>query len=313
MDLAELSSSLAGIVREVAKGVVTIYTVAPTLDIFFGGGAIAGSGSGFVIGEGLVVTNYHVVRNAGRVELVYSDGVRESAEILAYDPSRDIALLSSRRIMSPLRLGDSDKLSPGELVLAIGSPLGLVGPSISLGVVSAVGRSIIDEPSGVFLEDLIQTDAAINPGNSGGPIVNMKGEVVGVTTAIIARAQNIGFAIPVNSVRRFILMLQRFGRPVRAWIGVYVAALTPELSSSLGVPVKEGVVIARVVPGTPAYRRGLREGDVIVRARGRQVKRVRDLREAVEDSAGEGCVKLEILRGQRKMEDCVPVLLEEIS
>ncbi|MCX8195676.1 MAG: trypsin-like peptidase domain-containing protein [Acidilobaceae archaeon] len=312
MDIARLSESLAELVREISRGVVTIYTVVPTLDLFLGG-AWAGAGSGFVIGEGLIATNYHVVRGASGVNVVYSDGTKEGAQILAYDPTKDLALLTAERRVSPLKLGDSDKLRPGELVLAVGSPLGMAGPSISLGVVSAVGRSIIDERAGIFLEDLIQTDAAINPGNSGGPIVNMQGEVVGVTTAIIATAQNIGFAIPVNSVRRFILMLQRFGRPIRAWIGVYVAALTPELSSSLGVNVKEGVVVARIAPGTPAHRRGLRPGDVIVRARGRPVRKVRDLREAVEDSAEEGCVELEIIRGQRKIEDCVPVLIEEIS
>ncbi|MEM1677344.1 MAG: trypsin-like peptidase domain-containing protein, partial [Nitrososphaerota archaeon] len=118
----------------------------------------------------------------------------------------------------PVRLGDSDKVRVGEIVIAIGSPLGLLGPNVSLGVVSALGRTI--EGEGIILEDLIQTDAAINPGNSGGPLVNVEGEVIGVTTAIIPFAQGIGFAIPINTVKRFIEMIYRYGKPVRAYIGV---------------------------------------------------------------------------------------------
>ncbi|MEM1939584.1 MAG: trypsin-like peptidase domain-containing protein [Acidilobaceae archaeon] len=313
-NLSGLSRALADIVREVSRGVVTIYTVRPALDAFFGLRAVAGAGSGFIISEGLIATNYHVVSGATRVEIVYSDGLRDIGSLLAYDPSRDIALLQTRRRdLEPLKLGDSDKIEPGELLLAIGSPLGLAGPSISLGVVSATGRTLIDEESGVILEDLIQTDAAINPGNSGGPLVNMNSEVVGVTTAIIARAQGIGFAIPVNSVKRFIAMIEKYGKPFRAWIGVYAAPLTRDLASIMGIDIVEGVVIAKVIPGTPAHRFGLREGDVIVKARGRSIRSVRDLREAIEDSISEGCVVLEIVRRQRKFEECIPIVIEEIG
>lgn len=314
MAIRDISRALAEVVREVSSSVVTIYTVRPSLEAFFGLSPLVGAGSGFIVREGLVVTNYHVVKGAGGVEIVYSDGVRGSGRVVAFDPSRDLALLSiDRRDVKPLRLGDSDKLEPGELVLVIGSPLGILGPSISLGVVSATGRTLVDHESGVILEDLIQTDAAINPGNSGGPIVNVSGEAVGVTTAIIARAQGIGFAIPINSVKRFMAMIERYGRPFRAWIGVYVAPLTAEIASMLGVNVKEGVVVVRVVRGTPAHRYGLREGDVIVKAGGRGVKSVRELREAIEDSVEAGCVELEIVRGYSRFEDCIPVVVEEVS
>ncbi len=286
----------------------------PTLESFLGLAPLVGAGSGFIVREGLAVTNYHVVKGVGGVEIVYSDGVRGRGRVLAHDPTRDLALLSiDRRDVKPIRLGDSDKLEPGELVLVVGSPLGLQGPSISLGVVSAIGRTLVDQESGVILEDLIQTDAAINPGNSGGPIVNASGEAVGVTTAIIARAQGIGFAIPINNVKRFMAMVERYGRPLRAWIGVYVAPLTAEIASMLGVDAKEGVVVVRVMPRTPAQMYGLREGDVIVKAGGRSVKRVRDLREAIEDSVDQGCVELEVLRGYSRIEECVPVVVEEIT
>jgi serine protease Do len=313
LSVRDLSRALADVVREVSRSVITIYTVRPTLESFFGLAPMVGAGSGFIVREGLAVTNYHVVRGASGVEVVYSDGVRGSGRVLAYDPVRDLALLSiDRRDVKPIRLGDSDRLEPGELVLVVGSPLGLQGPSVSLGVVSAVGRTLVDQESGVILEDLIQTDAAINPGNSGGPVVNASGEAVGVTTAIIARAQGIGFAIPINSVKRFIAMIERYGRPLRAWIGVYVAPLTAEIASMLGVTVREGVVVVRVMPRTPAHIHGLREGDVIVKARGRRVKSVRELREAIEDSIDQGCVELEVLRGHTRIEDCIQVVVEEI-
>lgn len=310
MNLRELSDSLSSLVSEVSGSVVTIYTVKPSIESFFGLQPLRGAGSGFVIGEKLIATNYHVVGGASEVEILYADGMRESGEIVAFDPSRDIALVAVERSVRPLRLGDSDRLAPGELVLVVGSPLGLAGPSISLGVVSAVGRTISDQASGIVLEDLIQTDAAINPGNSGGPMINARGEVVGMTTAMIMGAQGIGFAIPINSIKRFVSVLKKFGRPIRAWIGVYVAPLTPGLSAMMRAGVSEGVVVMRVVPGTPAYRRGLREGDIIVRARGRPVRSVRELREAIEDSVEDGCVELEIVRERRRLEDCVPIVVE---
>ncbi len=313
MSIRDLSRALAEVVKEISSSVITIYTIRPSLESFFGLAPLVGAGSGFIVREGLAVTNYHVVRDARGVEVVYSDGVRGEGRVLAQDPGRDLALLAvNRRDVKSIRLGDSDKLEPGELVLVIGSPLGLQGPSISLGVISAIGRTLVDQESGIILEDLIQTDAAINPGNSGGPIVNANGEAVGVTTAIIARAQGIGFAIPINTVKRFIAMVEKYGKPLRAWIGVYVAPLTAEIASMLGTPVREGVIIVRVMPRTPAHMYGLREGDVIIKATGKRIKNVRELREAIEDSVDKGCVELEILRGRSRIEDCIPIIVEEL-
>jgi len=177
-------------------------------------------------------------------------------------------------------------------------------------VISAMGRTIVGED--IVLEDLIQTDAAINPGNSGGPLINVSGEAIGVTTAIIPYAQGIGFVIPINSVRRFLDMLKRFGRPIRAWIGVYVAPIDVSTARLYSLPVTEGVVVVTVVPGTPASQARIREGDVITSANGKPVKRVKDLREAVEDSIDKGFVELEVVRGRTRYHIKVPIVVEEL-
>lgn len=308
--LQRFSDDLARIVDGVKESVVTIVTEIPQMLSLFGYQAVTGYGSGFVVAPGYIATNAHVVRDAARVAVLYYDGVSEEAEVVAADPYRDLALLKVDRAVKPLPLGDSDSVRVGEIVLAIGSPLGLPGPSVTLGVVSAVGRTIVGE--NIVLEDLIQTDAAINPGNSGGPLVNVRGEVVGVTTAIIPYAQGIGFAIPINTVKRFIEMLKRFGRPVRAWIGVFVAPVNPRMAYAVGSPVSEGVVVVRVAPGSPAHVAGIREGDIIIKAGGKPVKSVRDLRLAIEDSIDKGYVELEVVRKRTRFVVEVPIAVEEL-
>lgn len=308
--LARISSDISRLVEDIKESVVTIITEIPHLFTLFGYRPFTGFGSGFVIEPGYIITNAHVVRNAVSVNVLYHDGSSEEAAVLAVDHQRDLALLRVRRNVKPIELGDSDTVKVGELVLAVGSPLGLPGPSVTLGVVSATGRTIVGED--IILEDLIQTDAAINPGNSGGPLINVEGQAIGVTTAIIPYAQGIGFAIPINSVRRFLEMLRRFGRPVRVWIGVYVAPLNPTTASVLSLPASEGVVVVRVVPGSPAYRARIREGDVIVKANGKSVKSVKDLRIAIEESIDKGYVELELYRGRSIIKLEVPIMIEEL-
>jgi len=308
--ITKISSDVAKLIDEVKESVVTIVTEIPHLFTLFGYRPFTGFGSGFAIEPGYIITNAHVVRNAATVNVLYYDGSSEEATVLAVDPHRDLALLKVSRAIKPIKLGDSDNVKVGEFVLAIGSPLGLPGPSVTLGVVSAVGRTIVGED--IILEDLIQTDAAINPGNSGGPLVNAEGAAIGVTTAIIPYAQGIGFAIPINTVKRFVEMLRRFGRPVRVWIGVYVAPINPSTAFALSLPISEGVVVVRVVPGSPAHRARLREGDVIVRANDKKVKSVKDLRTAIEDSIDRGYVELEIYRGRSLIKIEVPIVVEEL-
>jgi len=285
------------------------------LDILGLSQPVRGIGSGFVIGEGLAVTNAHVVGNAGSVSVLYPDGERGFGRVIARDSSRDLALvILDRRDARILRMGDSDRVRIGEIVFAIGSPLGLPGPSVSMGVVSAVGRTIagVSAEGEFVLEDLIQTDAAINPGNSGGPLVNLEGEAIGISTAIIPYAQGIGFALPINHVKRFIQLLSKFGKPVRAWIGVYVAPLTQEIARSMGIGAKKGVIVVRVVPGSPAHEQGIQSGDIITRAGENEISKPLDLRKAIEDNIDKGEIKLEIIRRGRIMRLAVPIYIEEL-
>jgi S1-C subfamily serine protease len=307
LKLEELSDEIAGIVGKVKDSVITVATEIRVPLLFFGYESLKGFGSGFIVGRNVAVTNAHVVRGASKVTVTFSDGYSSEAEVIVADASRDLALLAIPEYKPPIELGDSRELRVGEIVLAVGSPLGLFEHSVTLGVVSATGRNIYTEE--LMLEDLIQTDAAINPGNSGGPLVNLRGEAIGVTTAIVPYAQGIGFAIPINTVKRFILMVERYGKPVKAWIGVYVAPLNPSIAGFYKLGVSRGLIVARVIPGTPASRRGLREGDILLEANGRALARASDLREVVEESIDKGYVTLKVLRGGKVFEVDVEVLV----
>lgn len=313
VDIRGLSERISEIIEEVKESVVTITTVRLTIDALFGLAPAQGVGSGFIISsKGYIVTNSHVVRDATKVSVILPDGESVEGSVIASDPRRDLALLVvDVEGLKPMRLGDSDKIKVGEIVFAIGSPLGLPGSSVTMGIVSAVNRTIIGED--IILEDLIQTDAAINPGNSGGPLVNVAGEAVGVATAIIPYAQGIGFAIPINTVKRFLDMIARFGRPVVAWIGVYVAPLNKYVSKVYRLPVEEGIVVADVVRGGPAYRVGIRRGDIISKANGKKVNSAKDLRAAIEESIDKGYVILEIIRENRVYEVEVPIAVEALG
>ncbi len=299
------------IVEKATQGVVMIRTVAIAYDIFLNPVPVPGIGSGFVVSKGYIVTNAHVVGELREVNVVYFDGRKELGRVIARDPYKDLALIRiERRDVKPLKLGDSDSLRIGEIVFAIGSPLGL-GPTVTMGVVSGIGRTI--EHERLVLEDLIQTDAAINPGNSGGPLINLRGEVVGVVTAIVPYAQGIGFAIPINTVKRFIELVSKFGKAVRAWIGVYTTSINPQLASLYDLPVTEGLLVVRVVPGSPAYEMGIRAGDIIVEANGEKVTRISDLRKAVENSIDRGYVELKIVRDKTTYRLKVPIAIEKLD
>lgn len=313
MSLRELNDKISKIIEEVRQSVVTISTVRIGLDELFGLTPVEGVGSGFIVhSKGYIVTNSHVIRGASKVMVMLPDGESVEGSVIASDPRRDLALLMvDIGMLKPLKLGDSDKVRVGEIVFAIGSPLGLPGSSVTMGIVSAVNRTIVGE--NIILEDLIQTDAAINPGNSGGPLVNIDGEAVGVTTAIIPYAQGIGFAIPINLVKRFLEMIARFGKPVIAWIGVYVAPIAKQTAKAYGLPVDEGLVVVDVVRGGPAHSVGIRRGDIIIKANDRKLYNPRDLRSVVEESISRGYVSLEIVRGGRIYVVDVPVALEAIE
>ncbi len=307
----EISEGVAGIVERVRDSVITV--VVEAIDpLSMIEAPVRGVGSGFIVGEDLALTNSHVVGSASGARVIYSDGEVGLVRILARDPYRDLALLEVESRGRRIRMGDSDRIRIGELVLALGSPLGIPGPSVTLGVVSARGRTIVAGEGRIVLEDLIQTDAAINPGNSGGPLVNMDAEAIGVTTAMIPFAQGIGFGIPINHAKRFIELISKYGRPIRAWIGVFVAPLTPEMARMMGFERARGVVVVRTVPGSPAEVAGIRRGDVIVKAGGREISLPGDLRNAIEDNIDRGEIEVEVVRRGYVRRVGVPIIIEEL-
>jgi serine protease Do len=232
-------------------------------------------GSGFVIDkEGYIITNNHVVERADEIT-VRVNGKEYKARTVGRDPKTDLALIrisNPVKDLQPLSLGDSDKMRVGDWVIAIGNPFGLE-ETVTKGIISATGRVIGAGPYDNFL----QTDAPINPGNSGGPLLNLKGEVIGINTAIVATGQGIGFAIPVNTARLITTQLKEKGTVTRGWIGLTLQTLTPEIVQGLGLKETSGVVVSDVLPGGPADNAGMQKGDVITRFNGREVRNTPDL------------------------------------
>lgn len=228
-----------------------------------------GLGSGFILStDGYILTNNHVVRKAEEIEVILQSGDRYSAGIVGKDPKTDLALLKieAQKPLPAVKMGDSSALEIGDRVLAIGNPFGL-GHTVTAGIVSAKGRAL-----GIGQYDnFIQTDAAINPGNSGGPLFSFDGEVVGVNTAVIARGQGLGFAIPINMAAMVVEQLKTHGRVVRAWLGVMIQDVTPEISEALGIDRREGGLISEVKEGSPAAVAGVRRGDVVVSVNGEKI------------------------------------------
>jgi serine protease Do len=239
----------------------------------FGGTQRATSiGSGFIFDkEGYIMTNEHVVSRASEITVTLLDGSSYKAEYIGGDSELDIAVLkiNAQREFPTLVLGDSDRVKIGEWAIAIGNPLGFQH-TVTIGVVSATGRRIPKPDGSGYYTNLIQTDAAINPGNSGGPLLNIHGQVIGINTAIInpQQAVNLGFAIPINTVKRFIDQLVRTGKAQKAYLGVRVTTVTNELAKALGLKVSKGALIVQVLEGSPADKAGLKDNDVIVKFNG---------------------------------------------
>lgn len=252
-------------------------------------------GSGFIINkEGYILTNFHVIDNATEIIVTLSEGKKEyRATAVGQDQKLDIALI---RIIPDEELpvatvGDSDGLEIGEWVVAIGNPFGL-GGTVTAGIVSQKGRVIGAGP----YDNFIQTDASINPGNSGGPLFNIKGEVVGINTAIIAGGQGIGFATPINMVKEVLVQLKEKGHVTRGWIGVSIQELTPELAKSFGLKDTRGVLVSSVNPGEPADKSGLRAGDIVVSFDGRRISDLSDLPRTVANTSPGKTVEVKIIR-----------------
>lgn len=259
-------------------------------------------GSGFLVSaDGFVVTNNHVIRGAEEVRVRMGDEVYD-AELKGADAATDLAVLKIDvgKDLPYLLLGDSDKLRPGDWVMAIGSPLDLAN-TVTVGVVSAKGRRIgISQETNSF-ESFIQTDAAINFGNSGGPLVSLSGEVVGINTAINWGSENIGFAVPVNILRQVLPQLRDEGRVRRGYLGVQVSDLTPRAAEAFGLDSTDGAMVSRVEPGQPAEKAGLEHGDVILEVDGHDVANVRELIDYVSSQSPDATVELEVLRDGKKL------------
>ena len=264
-----------------------------------------GAGSGFFIGEdGLAITNNHVVEGADKIEvrLASDDASRLVAKIVGRDPATDMALIKveGKSPFSPLKLGDSDALRVGEWVMAVGNPLNMPH-TVTAGVVSAKGRQLGLSPETNSFENFIQTDAAINLGNSGGPLVNLRGEVVGINTAINAAGQNIGFAVPVNTVKAVLPQLKEKGKVVRGYLGVNIQNVTDDIQDAFGLVSRDGAFVQSVEDGGPADKAGLQKGDTIVAVNGTPVKETRALIDAVSAMPPERKVEIDVVReGKRK-------------
>jgi len=261
-------------------------------------------GSGFIISkEGYIVTNYHVVQGAKKINVTMLNGDTYEAQYIGGDEELDLAVIKIKPVkdLPVLEMGDSDKLQIGEWAIAIGNPLGFQH-TVTLGVISAIGRKIPKPDGSGYYTNLIQTDAAINPGNSGGPLLNIYGQVIGINTAIInpSQAMNIGFAIPINTAKRFINQIITTGKVEKAYLGVYVQTVTEALAKSLGLKVTKGVYVSQVENGSPAQKAGIKEGDVIVKFNGNQVERAEELTSLVRNYTPGVKVKLTINRAGKE-------------
>jgi serine protease Do len=275
---------------------------------FFGGPMPRGPqrqrslGSGFIIdADGSILTNNHVVENASKIVVKLSDNLEYEAKVIGRDPKTDIAVIKvdAKGALIAANFGDSDTLEVGEWVVAIGNPFGL-DSTVTSGIVSAKGRHIGQGP----YDNFIQTDASINPGNSGGPLLNLRGEVVGINTAIFSRTGGnigIGFAIPINLVKELLPQLRGKGKVVRGYLGVLIQKVTPEIGESLGMDKSYGALVANVSKDGPAEKAGVKVGDVIVEFDGKEVKDSADLPIIVARTAVDKKVRMKVLRDKKEM------------
>ncbi|MCX8022002.1 MAG: DegQ family serine endoprotease [Syntrophorhabdaceae bacterium] len=266
-------------------------------------------GSGFIIDrDGYILTNNHVVEKATSIKVKLSDDKEYDAKVIGRDPKTDIALIkiNAKQNLPVATLGDSDKLEVGDWVIAIGNPFGLEH-TVTAGIVSAKGRVIGAGP----YDDFIQTDASINPGNSGGPLFNLKGEVVGLNTAIVSGGQGIGFAIPINVAKEMLTQLKTKGKVVRGWLGVVIQRVTPEIAKGFGLKESEGALVSDVMEKSPAEKAGIKRGDVIVSFNGKRIKEMDTLPRLVGSTEVGKKVKVGIIREGKEIE--VEVIVGELE
>jgi S1-C subfamily serine protease len=305
--------------RKNIDSVVNITSRAVTFDFFYGLTPQEGQGSGFIIDkEGHVLTNYHVIADARTVEVTLHNRKKYRATVVGTDRSHDLAVIQIKGPgLTPMVLGDSRNLLVGQKVYAIGNPFGLSG-TMTNGIISSIRP--VQEPDGMQIDEAIQTDAAINPGNSGGPLLNWRGEVIGINTLIasnVGQSAGIGFAIPVNTAKAVLNDLMTLGRVRRPALGVRTIPITPELADQMGLPADRGLLIVQVVSGGAAERAGLRGGterafignipitlggDLIVAIDGQEVQDQQDLSQVMNSHRAGDTVRITIYRAKKKMD-----------
>jgi 2-alkenal reductase len=273
LSTTDIQTNVEQSVQRVGPAVVTVVgTIPGQTDIFGQSADQTVSGSGFFISnQGYIITNNHVVEGTNAMTVVLSNGSQQKATVVGTDQFNDIAVLKTDgSVPAVAALGNSDILKPGETAIAIGSPLGDFKNTVTMGVVSATGRSI-DTGNGYQMEGLLQTDAAINPGNSGGPLVNLAGEVIGVNTLIVrgsgngAVAEGLGFAIPINTAQAVAMQIIQKGYFAHPYMGIAYQPIAPDIASSYNLPVQWGAYVTRVAAGSPASKAGLQDGDIITK------------------------------------------------
>jgi S1-C subfamily serine protease len=306
-----------GVYRAASPGVVHITSTVISQDFFFRVVPERGTGSGFMVDDrGYILTNNHVVENADSLEVTLADKSKFPAKLVGRDTNNDLAVIRialPREKLTPLKLGDSSQLQVGQMAIAIGNPFGL-DRTVTRGVVSALGRSLRSE-TGRQIRNVIQTDAAINPGNSGGPLLNSRGEVIGINTMIFTPSGGsvgIGFAVPISTAKKLLPQLIARGRASHPWLGISGVDITPAAAKALSLPVKEGVMVSQVAQTGPAARAGIRGaqrrvrvgnymvsvgGDIIQALDGQRITSVDELTAFLDDrkQVGEG-VRVDILR-----------------
>jgi serine protease Do len=284
-----------------------------------------GAGSGFIVKtDGLIVTNKHVVADKdAEYSVILSDGSQFTAQVLARDPALDFAVLKINKSGLPIvKLGDSSKIKPGQTVIAIGNALGEFQNTVSIGIISGLGRTVTATGGGVteVLENVIQTDAAINPGNSGGPLLNLNGEVIGINVAMSSGSENIAFALPINTIKPSLEQVEQYGEIRRPAIGVRYIPVTPELKEKLHLSVDYGAYITKgpagepaVTPGSPAETAGLREGDIILEVDGVKLTPEYNLNKIVPKYKIDDEVKLKVLKKSGEIVDIKVTLIKMSS
>ena len=289
-------------VEKVIPSVVNISEVKLMKDAYLHMHPVPGVGSGFIINEGgFILTNAHVVFGSQEIKVALEDGRIFPGEIRGLDTMKDLAIIKIKASGLPVPdIAKDNNLKIGQMAIAIGSPLGLVGgPTVTAGVVSAVNRSIQTEAA--FMEGLIQTDAAINPGNSGGPLINSKGEVIGVNSAVIPFAQGIGFAMPIQPAMWVAQQLIEHGELVRPWISFNAIDVNPKLVAYYDLPTEKGVVVTNVTPGSEAEKSGIEVADILVRMDDVEINNVRDLIKVLNEHKVGDRVTMEFFRGPGKV------------